>query len=603
MKLPNMALIFAIIIIPILLIFSLYVGYQIQTVTEQSVYDTRLVSATRDAITALEMNTFGDSTKDNASSTRRNIQASVNTFTDSFASNFGVTGYDNSDVLSYVPALLFTMYDGYYIYAPTTDEQDLENTVDENYANYILKPYVYYSARYKSDVVGNKYDVVINYSLDNYITITGTVDGEYISKSGYLIDTSTKHITVDANGNVTSVDDVALVEENLYEKITFFLEDANLDGDINYTDGAIYAEANNMLSNADIGTPVTLTCRYCYKDNEKYYYYKYEDGIVNYNNISKAEAKNVFNGTWFKYNQTGRIIQVNPETLGLPTEGEELEQILSDDSAIKFYQEAYEFTNEINDYFKNGITANTMIKPNGISVTSDSLEPSDPYYIFGDDMSNVLNATGDKDVFTQHKLNVMKATITENLNVAISSYSNAAVSNFYMPEISETEWEKILTNISMVSFVQGMPIGFKTYNNYAIVTSTNNEMYVGEDSIYYVANSASESDLDDHHKAECSVMQEVSSNLTGYASTEFDKYTVNYLTEYQEGKEKVTRQVDHYLHYYKHHSLDCYGCIVSKANIENDFESDIVKSAKLHAVARIRYNQYKVTQYINNKTQ
>ena len=139
MKLPNMALIFAIIIIPITLIFSLYVGYQIKTVSEQTTYDTRLVSATRDAIAALEINTFGDSTSDMATSTRRNVQASINTFANSFSSNFGVTGYDNSDVLTYVPAILVTMYDGYYIYAPTS-----ENQTEGGYNKHVLKPYIYY---------------------------------------------------------------------------------------------------------------------------------------------------------------------------------------------------------------------------------------------------------------------------------------------------------------------------------------------------------------------------------------------------------------------------------------------------------------------------
>ena len=39
-----------------------------------------------------------------------------------------------------------------------------------------LKSYVYYSCRYKK----NDLDVVINYSLDNYIEIEGSIDGKTV---------------------------------------------------------------------------------------------------------------------------------------------------------------------------------------------------------------------------------------------------------------------------------------------------------------------------------------------------------------------------------------------------------------------------------------
>ena len=47
-----------------------------------------------------------------------------------------------------------------------------------------IKPYVYYSCRYKTGNI----DVVITYTLDNYITVYGTINGESVNKSGYLID-------------------------------------------------------------------------------------------------------------------------------------------------------------------------------------------------------------------------------------------------------------------------------------------------------------------------------------------------------------------------------------------------------------------------------
>ena len=55
-----------------------------------------------------------------------------------------------------------------------------------------------------------------------------------------------------------------------------------------------------------------------------------------------------------------------------------------------------------------------------------------------------------------------------------------------MPVLQESEWDLLTKNICAIAFVQGLPVGFKTYNNYAIVTSNNNEMYVNENNIFYV---------------------------------------------------------------------------------------------------------------------
>lgn len=77
----------------------------------------------------------------------------------------------------YVPALAFTLYDGYYIYSRN------RKTAEEEYS-YELKPYIYYSCEYKS---GSK-RAIINYTLDNYITVYYYDGSKYSTKSGYLID-------------------------------------------------------------------------------------------------------------------------------------------------------------------------------------------------------------------------------------------------------------------------------------------------------------------------------------------------------------------------------------------------------------------------------
>ena len=164
-------------------------GNQVKTISLQTSYDTKLNNATYDALKAFQLNTINSSTSDLANSKLRDIEASANTFYNSIASNFNMAGYNRDILKEYVPALVYTMYDGYYIYSKYTNTLQKENYEnDSTYQNGQtlsgIKPYVYYSCRYKTGNI----DVVITYTLDNYITVYGTINGESVNKSGYLID-------------------------------------------------------------------------------------------------------------------------------------------------------------------------------------------------------------------------------------------------------------------------------------------------------------------------------------------------------------------------------------------------------------------------------
>ena len=175
MKLQGLAVIAIIIILPMTIILSSYSQSQIKTLQLQTQYDSKLQNATYDAIKAFQLNMSNSSTSDLANSKMRDIKASVNTFYNSLASHFNMVGYGKDVLQNYVPAIVYTLYDGYYIYSAL----DAEDKFDENasYKNgesiYGLKPYIYYSCRYKPN--GNS-DFVITYSLDSYITIQGIID-------------------------------------------------------------------------------------------------------------------------------------------------------------------------------------------------------------------------------------------------------------------------------------------------------------------------------------------------------------------------------------------------------------------------------------------
>lgn len=91
MKLQNLAIIFAIIIIPIALVLGYYIGMQIDTIKLQITYDDKLSTAVYDAVKAYQINTENNPYSIINSSQKRDIEAAINTFMNSFATGLGVS--------------------------------------------------------------------------------------------------------------------------------------------------------------------------------------------------------------------------------------------------------------------------------------------------------------------------------------------------------------------------------------------------------------------------------------------------------------------------------------------------------------------------------
>lgn len=53
-----------------------------------------------------------------------------------------------------------------------------------------------------------------------------------------------------------------------------------------------------------------------------------------------------------------------------------------------------------------------------------------------------------------------------------------------MPKLKESDWDTIMENISVISFMQGVNIGGKLYSGYSIISNNKNEDIVMPDSIY-----------------------------------------------------------------------------------------------------------------------
>ena len=438
MRLQNLAVIFIIIILPISMILSSYIQSRIETLNLQIAYDQKLYDSTYDAVIAFQKNTVNSSTSDLTTSKLRDIQASINSFFISAGENFGMSGYGKSSIETFVPALVYTLYDGYYIYSPYTNtldeqaEKDLEN-VDEDDRTYKngeqlngLKPFIYYSCRYKNA----NCDVVINYSLDSYVTITGTVGSEIVNWSGYLLSSATN--------DGRTYRGITINEEELAKERLLVLENDELVGQ----------EQNYMF-----------------------------------------ETKKINGVKYFKYNNQ---IFTNLNSVMTLQPGKDIGT--KNDNAIQYYKQAQDLKQKINNsdlkYLKISDAVDTNGKP--LAQNSDteikSMFSSNSYLF--DELNNTLNKTQIEDedsIFNEHRMNIIKYSIERNLSIAITNYNNVSATistQFELPKLKEYEWDRISKNISVISFLQGMNIGGKVYNGYAIVNNNKNEEFVSKESIY-----------------------------------------------------------------------------------------------------------------------
>lgn len=471
MKIQGLAVLAMIIIIPMSIILHVYSSYQIKTLKNQIEYDARLNSATYDAIKAFQTNMSNSSSSMVMDSKIRDLSAAVNIFYSSLASHFDMAGYGEDLLRNYVPAIVFTLYDGYYIYSAyenTLDEKDapiINNNPDSTYKDgeelYGLKPYIYYSCRY----IYNGSDIVITYSLDNYITVQGRVNGtngvEYVNKSGYVL----KDTDITGSGDNIRYKGFKILEESNKEglKQNVFVPVAVTKGD-GKPDIESFATLEGVSPTVAENGGAIIKCQFNKVNGTKYYIY----------------GDDIFSIINDKLNK-----QLNPDD----ERAIQKEAIETNKNGLVFYQKAQEFTKWVNDNL-SWVRPRYAVKENGESYGPkySEIDPT-PY----DDLDKIfgygIDVEDEKSNFNAHKMQVIKNSIETNLALAINKYNLVSSSSlkFAMPRLQDHEWESISKGVSMITFLQGLSIGGKIYNGHSIVQNTLTEDYVSKDSIYIVA--------------------------------------------------------------------------------------------------------------------
>ena len=366
----------------------------------------------------------------------------------------------------YVPAVVFSLYDGYYIYSPFTNvltEVGSDVTVDAEYKdNNILdglKPYISYTCKYSYN--GKTY--LITYSLDNYILVdVYDSGGKKETRAGYLISGIKK------NSSTQYEYDGVTVNETDYEQLHEYLGDGR---------EYYYADIN--------GT--------------KYYY---SGTATSYNSTSDDDYI-------FYINNSGeRVKQVNSKENNEPKFEYYYKMIFENNSAYCYYRDAYIFTQWVTTSeditFANGDESNGQ-DLGGLKVSDiKEIDNYENYNFY--DVGNIFDTTGtehfeDSDSkFNQHRKDVIRAVISTNLSTAITGFGKYSKSNdveFIMPKISEDDWELLENNVCIATFFQGMKIGGKTYNKYSVVPNNLNKEYVDENDIYFLTSSHTYSRVND----------------------------------------------------------------------------------------------------------
>lgn len=446
-----------------------------------------------------------------------------------------MAGY-NSDVLKeYVPALVFTMYDGFYIYSPfinTLDEETAQRLDENPNSEYIageevtgLKPYIFYSCRYVKAGI----DVVITYSLDNYITVQGTANGKNINDAGYLID------------------DVSISGSNVYYRGVLIEPEAQL-----------YEYVEDQ------------------EQGKQYPYIKINGAKYYWDQDYNSGA-----GSWFTFMNGERIYDQYNFQLG------------DNDMACRYYREAAEFKERLlGDYGLGNLTSADARDENGQPIAELTDEFGNVIYNFVGNNDRIFNFNDGgvsieepQSDFNQHRLAVIRYVIERNLSIALANYNNYGTGSyeFSMPKLAEEDWERILNNVSLISFLQGLSIGGKVYNGYSVINNNKNEEVVTENAIYITTNDGY------YHRA-------TERDLVGRTDIQMGVFNIDF--ERKGAMNTETRQT-HY--YYPRRELGCYNCYVSQTTVQGtdniyEYMDGKGQLAKIYytALGRERYSMYKV---------
>ena len=337
---------------------------------------------------------------------------------------------------------------------------------------------------------------------------------------------------------------------------------------------------SNVSSNNNTATyrGITINAETALKEYiyDKEYTYIKINGVKYYYEESKDQWFHVINGKKY-YEGSDTKFSLN-----------------KNDMAVKYYQEAAEFTGKMaNEYGLLDLTPADAVALDETPINNLTDENGDSVYDFIDNNSKIFDFGNIKGIesptsnFNQHRRAVIRYTIEKNLSIALNNYNEFGKNHdFRMPKLKETDWDKLLNNISLISFLQGLNIGNRIYNGYSIINNNKNKEVVTEDSIYIADKDSS----GEYTRVTDKSLTDVS-NKIGVFNYDFERQTM----EPDDDAENVLTK-----YYYPKRQLGSYTGYVAQTNTEEvndiytylDARQDLAK-IYYTALGRERYSMYK----------
>lgn len=223
-------------------------------------------------------------------------------------------------------------------------------------------------------------------------------------------------------------------------------------------------------------------------------------------------------------------------------------------SALEYYISAYKFSNWIKNNLKD-LTMKDAYDKNGNPIKFETNQTGDDKIFDFNDTTN--HPEHSESTFNTHRMAVIRNSIESNLLSAIANYNQFINTNYdyRMPKIKDIDWEKITNEMSMTTFLQGIPIKNKFFNSYCTISNNQNKEFVSKSSIIFLGSDGN------YHKPNCKHIVDKKVNIVGaYTNLSIERQTV-----------KVSESEIYYFYPQQRENnlpyLNCYDCIVNIANI------------------------------------
>ena len=134
------------------------------------------------------------------------------------------------------------------------------------------------------------------------------------------------------------------------------------------------------------------------------------------------------------------------------------------DSALEYYYNAYQFSTWLSSNIGD-VKQIHAVDNEGNQIIDFATNTGDQNIFSFSDNNNPLVSGS---IFNENRISVIRKSIETNLASAIANYNagSAGTYQFQMPKFTEEDWDKLLNNISVSVFMQGVPIKSKYYNNF-----------------------------------------------------------------------------------------------------------------------------------------